>query len=370
MNAPLATGVPTYSQLRKRFLETATRHKAEIKHYPHPLKGMQGEDLYTDVAIFAKPNTKKWLVSVSGTHGVEGYYGSMCQTQYMDHLAAKARDEDVGILIVHLINPWGVSWKRRVNEDNMDLNRNYLDFSKPLPENPLYETIHHLFTKDCATPEGRKKSDEGWAQKIREVGYPELKNKLGAGQYKHQDGLQFGGFGPSWSNITLRSIMQEYLSDSTDAISFDLHTGAGAYGHPMLMAIAEHDYPGIADAQRIYGAWLYTILTGPEQVTDTGISAACTGYTSQAMVDMMQGKRFSQLVVECGTYDSETVGHVAMRNDHFQHLSGELQGEKFDQVKATILEFFFPTDDDWRELVWVRTRQIFDKALADLSTRA
>jgi hypothetical protein len=84
----------------------------------------------------------------------------------------------------------------------------------------------------------------------------------------------------------------------------------------------------------------------------------------------MQGKRFSQLVVECGTNDSETVGHIAMRNDHFQHLSGELQGDKFDQVKAAILEFFFPTDDDWRELVWVRTRQIFDKALADLSARA
>src|SRR5690606_31093218 len=135
VTAPSTATVPTYSQLRKRFLETAAKHQAQIRHYPHPLKGMQGEDLYTDVAIFAKPNTKKWLVSVSGTHGVEGYYGSMCQTQYMEHLAAKARDEDVGILIVHLINPWGVSWKRRVNEDNMDLNRNYLDFSKPLPEN-------------------------------------------------------------------------------------------------------------------------------------------------------------------------------------------------------------------------------------------
>ena len=33
------------------------------------------------------------------------------------------------------------------------------------------------------------------------------------------------------------------------------------------------------------------------------------------------------------------------------------------------MEFFYPTDDDWRELAWLRTRQIFDRALADLATR-
>ena len=163
--------------------------------------------------------------------------------------------------------------------------------------------------------------------------------------------------------------MQEFCGDCSDAISFDLHTGASAYGHPMLMAIAEREYPGLADAERIYGAWLYKILTRPDQTTDTGISAAATGYTSQAMVDLMAGKRFTQLVIECGTYDGVTVGHLAMLDDHFLHLRGELSGNEFHRVKAAIMEFFYPTDDDWRELAWLRTRQIFDRALADLATR-
>ena len=369
MTAPTASSAKSYSELREQFLTTAQKHQAALFHYPHPLKGMQGEDLFTDVAVLAKPGTKKWLVSVSGTHGVEGFYGSMCQTEYLDHLAQTGRDESIGMLMVHLINPWGTSWQRRVNEDNIDLNRNYLDYSRPVPENAAYEELHHLFTKECATGEARAKSDAQWEAKLLEVGATELKSKVGAGQYKHQDGLYFGGFKPAWSNLTLRGIMKEHLGDCTDAISFDLHTGAGPYGHPALMAIVEHDYPGLAEAERIYGAWLYKILTRPDQTTTTGISAAATGYTSQAMVELMAGKRFAQLVIECGTYDGTKVGHPALMDDHFLHLRGELNGEHFQQVKKALLEFFYPSDDDWRELVWVRTRQIFDRALAALATR-
>lgn len=369
MVKPTAPEPKTYAELRRNFLAAAGKHGASIRHYRHPLQGMQGEDLYTDVAVMAKPNTKKWLVSLSGTHGVEGFYGSMCQTRYLHHLATTERDDDVGILMVHLINPWGTSWQRRVNENNIDLNRNHLDFSLPLPENAWYNKTHNLFEKGSASGDARAQSDATWSAMVAASSPTELQDKLGAGQYQYPDGLFFGGQEPAWSNLTLRGIVKEQLGDCTDAISFDLHTGAGAYGHPMLMAIAEGDYPGLADASKIYGAWVYKILTHADQTTSTGISAAATGYTSQAMVDLMTDKRFLQLVIECGTYDSDTVGHQALIDDHFLHLQGELSGAHFRQVKASLVEFYYPSDDDWRELVWVRTRQIFDRALAALIDR-
>ena len=108
--------------------------------------------------------------------------------------------------------------------------------------------------------------------------------------------------------LTLRSIIQEFCGDCSDAISFDLHTGAGAYGHPMLMAIAEREYPVLADAERIYGAWLYKILTRPDQTTDTGISAAATGVggargqtAGQRRRGGEQGQRLSPSVTVLGT---------------------------------------------------------------------
>lgn len=359
----------SYSGYRARFLEAAERSGAVLTSYMHPLKGLQEEDLYTDVAVLAEPDTRKWLVSVSGTHGIEGHFGSMCQTRYLDYVNKQQRDTKVGLLMVHLINPWGTSWKRRVNEDNIDLNRNYVDFGKPLPENPIYETIHDCFRAKAAQGQGSERAKMLWQNKVDEIGLTTLMNHLEAGQYQHQDGLYFGGQHETWSNKTLRAIIREHLANSSDVISFDLHTGAGAYGHPMLMAIAERDYPGLEDARRLYGAWLYSVLTSPDQTTDTGISAAATGYTSQAMIDMMQDTRFMQLVIECGTYKPHDLGSNPVADDHFLHLQGELQSSEFNRVKNNLTEFFFPDDGDWRELTWVRTRQIFERAYADLIAR-
>src|SRR5262249_29176968 len=80
-------------------------------------------------------------------------------------------------------------------------------------------------------------------------------------------------------------------------------TGAGAFGHPMLMSITQSAYPGLADAQRLYGPWLYTLLTHADAaVSETGVVAQATGYTSQAMLDALPGTHLLQLVIECGTY--------------------------------------------------------------------
>jgi hypothetical protein len=49
--------------------------------------------------------------------------------------------DDVAVLMIHLINPWGTAWIRRVNEDNIDLNRNYLDLHRQPPHNEHYEAL-------------------------------------------------------------------------------------------------------------------------------------------------------------------------------------------------------------------------------------
>jgi hypothetical protein len=362
----LAPGQLTYSQLRASFLKAAHHRGARLHAYPHPLKGVENENLCTDVAVAGDPNAEKWIVVVSGTHGVEGYYGSICQTRFLLEQDVSPA-AGVGILFIHLINPWGTSWKRRVNEDNMDLNRNYLDFDQPLPANPGYEAVHELFATDIRDAARRKARDLRWRQTVQEKGYAALMNIVEAGQYRHRDGLYYGGEKPSWSNFTLHNILKEHLpAHARQIISFDLHTGAGQFGHPMLMAIAEQDYPGIARAQSIYGPWLYTVITGTNNASDTGISAAATGYTSAAMVKLFSDRQFTQLVVECGTYDSQSVGQPALLADHFLHLHGDPASAEGKKIKQRLLDFFFPADPDWQALVQFRTRQILERAVRAL----
>ena len=352
----------TYSQLRASFLKAAHHRGARLHAYPHPLKGVENENLCTDVAIAGDPEATKWVVIVSGTHGVEGYYGSLCQTRFLleQDISAGA---GIGFLLIHLINPYGTSWKRRVNEDNIDLNRNYLDFDRPLPQNPGYEAVHELFAADIRDTKIREDREARWQQTVAEKGYAALMNTVEAGQYLHKDGLYYGGDKPSWSNQTLHRILGEHLpAHARDIISFDLHTGAGDFGHPMLMAISEQDYPGLQRAEAIYGPWLYKVITAAGNASDTGISAAATGYTSAAMVALFRDRNFVQLVVECGTYDSRQVGLPALLDDHFLHLYGDPGSEQGKQIKRRLLEFFFPSDPDWQTLVQFRTRQILERA--------
>ncbi|WP_322057391.1 DUF2817 domain-containing protein [Paraburkholderia sp. J63] len=351
---------------RQHFLHAAQAAGATVTSFAHPLKGPHGEALATDVAWLGDPAASRVLLAVSGTHGVEGYYGSTCQTQWLHELAARRLPDDVAVMMVHLINPWGTAWVRRVNEDNVDLNRNYVDFGAALPVNERYEALHEIYACRDIDGAGRRQADARLAQQVESLGWAGVQAIVGAGQYRHADGLFYGGEAPTWSNRTLHEIVRRFLAKARVAISFDLHTGAGAFGHPMLMAIAQSAYPALADAQQLYGPWLYTLLTHADAaISETGVVARATGYASQALLDALPDTHLMQLVVECGTYP-EAPMHTALRDDHWLHLYGDPHDARGRAISRALFESFLPADADWRELVWMRTRQIWERALAAL----
>jgi len=288
---------PSYAAQRERFLAAARAAEAILSEYRHPLRGPFEEPLFTDVAVIGDPNASRVLVALSGTHGVEGFYGSDCQTRWLQELAGRALPRDVAVVMIHLINPWGTAWMRRVNEDNIDLNRNYLDFAQPAPVNSGYEALHAIYA--CSQLRGplRERADVLLAERLQAHGWSALMSIVEAGQYAHPDGLFYGGQAPSWSNQTLHRIVQQHLAQARTVMCFDLHTGAGDYGHPMLLAIAQTAYPALSDAQAIYGPWLHTLLTASDSQSDTGVAATATGYTSQALLNALTDQHVMQFVI-------------------------------------------------------------------------
>ncbi|MCY1329860.1 hypothetical protein D9M69_154720 [compost metagenome] len=349
---------------RERFLAAAAAAGARLQEYRHPLRGPCGEVLATDVAVLGDPEAPRVLVALSGTHGVEGFYGSDCQSRWLRELAGRPLPAGVAVVMVHLINPWGTAWGRRVNEDNIDLNRNYLDFSQPLPGNDAYAALHDIYA--CTQLDGpkRQRVDARLAELIGSRGWPALMSIVEAGQYRFPDGLFYGGRAPAWSNVTLHRILQEHVAHAQVAMCFDLHSGAGEYGHPMLMSITREAHPGLADARALYGPWLYTLLTGADS-SNARVAATATGYTSQALVDALPHVHLLPFVIECGTYPEEDI-HAYLRNDHWLHLHGDPGDCVGRRIKRELLEQFYPADPDWREVVWLRTRQVWERALAAL----
>lgn len=101
-----------YVQARERF-RVATAGM-ESGHFP------VDDDHSIDWAWAGPSDARRVLLYTSGLHGVEGFGGGAAQ---LEALTLERGEE--AILFVHALNPWGWANLRRVNEANVDLNRNF-----------------------------------------------------------------------------------------------------------------------------------------------------------------------------------------------------------------------------------------------------
>src|SRR5260370_36794867 len=79
MTAPSTYFSATYAEARGRFRDAAQRAGARLAHYVNPTTGPDGEVLTTDVALLGPPDAARVLLTVSATHGAEGFCGSGVQ---------------------------------------------------------------------------------------------------------------------------------------------------------------------------------------------------------------------------------------------------------------------------------------------------
>ncbi|WP_281406685.1 DUF2817 domain-containing protein [Mesorhizobium sp. B2-3-5] len=354
-----------FAGLRRGFREAAKRAGAELSEHIHPLNGPDGEALATDVALLGRRDAPKLIVVISGTHGVEGPFGSACQTAWLGQKNLRRLPDDTAILAIHLINPWGTAWSRRVNEDNVDLNRNLIDWSSGAPVNNGYAGLHDALAYHEWEGPDRIAADEKLAVARKKLGHAGLAAIVEAGQYEFADGLYYGGGGPVWSNRTLHEILKTFAGGARQVIVFDLHTGAGPYGYPALLSVASSEHPGLAWGKSIFGPALATVLTGPGAKTGTGIAATATGYVSDAVRKAMPNARVLPLVVECGTLDGPAVME-AVQADNWLHLFGKLDSPLGKRIRETLRSAFIPDDADWQRVCLSSSLRYFDRALADL----
>ncbi|WP_019565030.1 DUF2817 domain-containing protein [Agrobacterium sp. 10MFCol1.1] len=357
-----------YNLLRQRFLSAARRSNAALFEYKHPLHGPGGEHLFTDVAYLGERNASKKLVILSGTHGVEGQFGSACQAEWLAANNPLPLPPDTAVVMIHLINPWGTAWSRRVNEDNVDLNRNFVDWKRAVPRNERYAPLHNAFV--CAEWDGpdRDRAD----QLLRDAkaalnGHAGIAAIIEAGQYDFPDGLFYGGNGPTWSNRTLNDILSTFVSGASDVVVFDLHTGAGPYGYPALLSVAEEDHAGLEWGRKTYGHALAVVMTGKGATTDTGIAATATGYVSAAVCKSLPESRVLPLVIECGTLEGPVVMD-AVQADNWLHLFGNIESPLGQKIKKTLRTAFIPDDPEWQQNCLGTSLRYFDRALNALAS--
>jgi hypothetical protein len=104
-----------YQSARRRFLSASEHAGAELEQFLNPVRGPHGEFLYTDVALVGNPQSKRFLVLISGTHGVEGFAGSALQVGLLEEGIQNRLPPETAVLMIHAINPYGMAYLRRFN---------------------------------------------------------------------------------------------------------------------------------------------------------------------------------------------------------------------------------------------------------------
>lgn len=348
----------TYRQARQRFLEAAATAGAAVESHRHPQRGAEGEELAIDTARVGAANAPSLFIVSSGTHGPEGFAGSACQLALLhDELVQRAATHGIAVLLVHAVNPFGFSHLKRTNEDNIDLNRNFNDFSQPYPINPVYEEVHSLMVPPSWPP-----GEDDEAQLEATVTRLAVRRSpgLSSGQDRHPDGLFYAGTAPSWSNRTIRTILRQHGSGRRHIAWIDVHTGLGPYGHGEKI-FGQHDAETTARARAWWGADLIVSTMGES------VSPQVVGYMMPcARVECPEAK-ITHSTLEYGTLPSLQVGR-ALRGEAWLAGHPDAPPELTAAIRRAVRDAFYVDADDWKGMILGQFRAFALQTINGLST--
>jgi hypothetical protein len=352
----------TYDECRARFRQASRAASARLETHSIDARGPEGQALSLDVARLGDPSAERVLVVLSGTHGVEGFAGSVIQQDLLaDAARGLALPERAAIVLVHAVNPWGMAWWRRQNESNVDLNRNWIDFEGPPPTNPGYPELHPWLCPrvlDEATELEFRKASERF---IEERGYAWVKQAVTVGQYAQPDGLYYGGSRREASTRILAAIFERHAAPAAEVLTIDLHTGHGELGTCTLLSNAA--------AGSEEQAWLSRRFDA-ERIEVTRDNPGATtpdkfGQLARGAAELLPGVAYRSLTLELGTVDDLTM-ILAERREHWLHLHGDRASAKGLEIAWHHRTCSIPDSREWEASARAHGRRVLGEAMQGL----
>ena len=353
----------SYARARTQFLEAAAIAGLPIESHVHPLKGRDGEDLAMDVVRDGPADADKLLIVSSACHGVEGTCGSGVQVFALhdQEWRDKARDAGVATLYIHALNPYGFSHLRRFTHENVDLNRNFQDFTKPLPVNAAYREVHPLLLPEVWPPDAA--NHDAVMQYIAANGESAWQAAISQGQHEFAQGVFFGGTEPTWSNRTVRQVLRQHGARASRIAWIDVHTGLGPSGHGERIYAGRDDAAAVARARAWWGGGGATPVTSIYDGSST--SPLLTGLMWTSVAEECPHAEYTGIAMEYGTLPVLDVMN-AIRAEQWLQLHPDAPAEQAAQIKAQMLAAFYTDTDAWKGQIISQARQSMFQAVNGL----
>jgi len=344
-----------YQSAREQFLAAAHAAGCRLSSLALEAVGPQDERLSIDIARLGVSGARKLLIHSCGLHGVEGFAGSAVQRQLL--LTPPSLPDDCGLILVHILNPYGMAWLRRTNQANVDLNRNFFFGDQQRPSKAeSYAKLDSLLNP--ATAPRRELFIFRALGYLLRYGYRNLKSTIAQGQYAFPKGLFYGGRELQWEVQLYRDWLRSQLFRPERLLVIDLHTGLGKLGEESLFQALSATPPEV----------LSKALT--TRVTSDGINSKVLGYRTlggheELYRGLFPASRIDFLTHEFGTRSSLQVLQALRRENQWHHFG---DGTINHPSKRALLDVFCPSDPHWRRRIVERGVRMIRKGLEFLAS--
>ena len=341
-----------YEDIRLHLQELSDGLGAEFAS--HPIDESDG--LYIDSFYLPSRDTQTNLVVLTtGVHGIEGYIGAAMLDVFFGEIYPTLDHSDTGVLVVANVNPYGMKHLRRYNENNVDLNRNFiLDWdSFDRASNQEYPKVD-TFLGPTGKIGNALWHEAGFYLSLAKTAITEgadtISDALLTGQYEYPEGVYYGGDGDESSTVYLKDVFARCLeSRYENIVHIDIHSG---YGPRYNMVIFNSVFETMTEAESVAAFGYGNVIAH-----DSESFYATTGDTTDFFYRLAQQKDTDTALFstcfEFGTigdafFDTILSLHYTV-DENRNHFYPTDNGVSAQIVHENYMELFYPTETAWRE---------------------
>ena len=341
-----------YEDIRLHLQELSDGLGAEFAS--HPIDESDG--LYIDSFYLPSRDTQTNLVVLTtGVHGIEGYIGAAMLDVFFGEIYPTLDHSDTGVLVVANVNPYGMKHLRRYNENNVDLNRNFiLDWdSFDRASNQEYPKVD-TFLGPTGKIGNALWHEAGFYLSLAKTavtqGADTISDALLTGQYEYPEGVYYGGDGDESSTVYLKDVFARCLeSRYENIVHIDIHSG---YGPRYNMVIFNSVFETMTEAESVAAFGYGNVIAH-----DSESFYATTGDTTDFFYRLAQQKGTDTALFstcfEFGTigdafFDTILSLHYTV-DENRNHFYPTDNGVSAQIVHENYMELFYPTETEWRE---------------------
>jgi prepilin-type processing-associated H-X9-DG protein len=354
-----------YRACRARFLAAA--HGAGLvteSHVNAAVPGLHGEELACDVARVGPREARKTVFVMSGVHGLEGPAGSHVQAEWLESGAWHGLPEGLAVVLIHAINPYGFSHRRRNDEHNVDPNRNFVPAGeRPRIENPGYRELHPRLCPSAWSARTLPEMQAAIDAYNVEHGWAALVHAVSGGQTEFPQGLFYCGREMGWSMLTLRDILARHAGRASNVGFVDFHTGLGLFAQASILCF----HTDGSAARRRAAAWFGAQRIDPPQRDPA--REDYHGLIYEGVDHWLRGKEATIVCVEFGTREPQAIV-AALVMEHWLHFHADKSEGEGAAMLARVVEAFTPASREWWDGVAKQGLRIVSEGIAGLSSGA